>query len=83
MGLGQEDFAHRAGLHRTHISVIERGLRSPTLAVVEKLAAALSTSMAALLEETGNVAAKDVDAEEPKLRPGRKKKRPEQSRPGK
>jgi transcriptional regulator with XRE-family HTH domain len=72
--LGQEDFAHKAGLHRTHVSMIERGLRSPTLAVIQKLAAALSTSMATLLEETERAEPEAGGSEEPKLRPGRRKK---------
>lgn len=50
-GLGQEALADKAGLHRTHISLLERGKRMPTLEVVRKLAAALGTTMAALMEE--------------------------------
>src|SRR5438270_498067 len=76
LSLGQEDFAHRAGLHRTHVSMIERGLRSPTLAVVQKLAAGLSTSMASLLEETEAPSPAAGGSEEPALKPGRKKKQP-------
>ncbi len=72
--LGQEDFAHQAGLHRTHVSMIERGLRSPTLAVLQKLATALSTTMASLLEEAENPSADAGEVEEPTLPPGRKKK---------
>lgn len=51
LGLGQEALADKAGLHRTHVSLIERGKRMPSLAVVKKLAAALETTMAALMEE--------------------------------
>jgi transcriptional regulator with XRE-family HTH domain len=43
--ISQEDLAQRAGLHRTYVSMIERGRRTASLAVVEKLAAALGTSM--------------------------------------
>jgi transcriptional regulator with XRE-family HTH domain len=74
LNLGQEAFADRAGLHRTHISMIERGLRSPTLAVVCKLAGALSTSMASLLEEVERGGKGTGTAAEPTLRPGRRKK---------
>ncbi len=74
LDLGQEDFAHRAGLHRTHVSMIERGLRSPTLVIIQKLAVALSTSMAALLEETEKGPEAGVK-EERTVRSGRRKKR--------
>lgn len=38
-GWSQEDYADRAGIHRTYVSVIERPSRNPTISVVEKLAA--------------------------------------------
>jgi transcriptional regulator with XRE-family HTH domain len=47
--LGQEGLADRAGIHRTHVSLIERGQGMPTLLVIHKLASALGTTMAALL----------------------------------
>ena len=50
-GLGQEALADKAGLHRTHVSLLERGKRMPSLQVVQKLAAALDTTMASLMEE--------------------------------
>ncbi|WP_100868566.1 helix-turn-helix domain-containing protein [Novosphingobium kunmingense] len=34
----QEEFADRAGIHRTYVSDLERGRRNPTITVVEKLA---------------------------------------------
>jgi transcriptional regulator with XRE-family HTH domain len=49
-GLSQEAFAHEAGIHRTYISDIERGSRNPTVTVVEKIAQALGTAAAAMLE---------------------------------
>jgi transcriptional regulator with XRE-family HTH domain len=51
IGLGQEAYADKAGLHRTHVSLIERGQRMPSLLVIKKLAAGLETSMASLMEE--------------------------------
>jgi transcriptional regulator with XRE-family HTH domain len=51
LGLGQEPFADKAGLHRTHISLLERGQRMPSLLVIKTLAAALETTMASLMEE--------------------------------
>lgn len=41
IGLSQEAFAERAGLHRTYISAIERGKRSIALDNVQKIADAL------------------------------------------
>ncbi len=41
MAISQEELAHRADLHRTYVSQLERGLKSPSLAAVGALAAAL------------------------------------------
>lgn len=43
-GLSQEDLAWRAHICRTYPSLLERGLRSPTIDVVFKLAKALQMS---------------------------------------
>ena len=51
IGLGQEALADKALLHRTHVSLIERGKRMPSLLVIKKLAAALDTTMANLMRE--------------------------------
>ena len=40
-GISQEELGFQAGVHRTYISQIERGLKSPTLTVILKLAKAL------------------------------------------
>lgn len=40
-GISQEAFAHKAGLHRTAISMIETAKRSATLETIDKLAKAL------------------------------------------
>jgi transcriptional regulator with XRE-family HTH domain len=40
-GLSQEALAHAANLHPTYISLLERNVHQPTLAVVEALAGAL------------------------------------------
>jgi transcriptional regulator with XRE-family HTH domain len=40
-GISQEELGFQAGVHRTYISQIERGLKSPTLIVILKLAKAL------------------------------------------
>lgn len=41
LGLSQEQFAFECGLHRTYISQLERGHKSPTLRVLFLIAAAL------------------------------------------
>jgi transcriptional regulator with XRE-family HTH domain len=48
-GWSQEDYADRAGIHRTYVSDIERGQRNPTVVVVEKLAGPLGVQAAELL----------------------------------
>lgn len=41
MGISQEQFADKAGLHRTYISAIECGKRSISLDNIQKIAEAL------------------------------------------
>jgi len=48
-GLTQETLADRAGLHRTYVSLIERGLRMPTVEILFRLAKALGTEPARLV----------------------------------
>ncbi len=43
LGVSQEELAQRAGIHRTYISQLERGIKSPTLIVLTKIAKALGT----------------------------------------
>lgn len=50
-GWSQEDYADRAGIHRTYVSDIERGARNPTITVVEKLAKPFSVSPGSLLDK--------------------------------
>ncbi len=40
----KEDLAHDAGLHRTYVGLIERGLRNPIIEVGHALALALGTT---------------------------------------
>jgi transcriptional regulator with XRE-family HTH domain len=51
-GLSQEGLAHAAGLHRTHISLIERDRRSVRLETIERLAKALRIEPSALFANT-------------------------------
>ena len=48
-GISQEALADAAHLHRTHISLIERGRRSVRLETVERLAVALHVQPARLM----------------------------------
>ena len=50
-GLSQETLALEAGLHPTYISLLERGLRNPSLVTVQVLAQALETTMTSLVRE--------------------------------
>jgi transcriptional regulator with XRE-family HTH domain len=50
-GVSQEELADRAGLHRTYISLVERGLRMPSIGVVHQLASALETTMTSMVRE--------------------------------
>jgi transcriptional regulator with XRE-family HTH domain len=48
-GLSQADTAERAGLHRTEVSLIERGQRLPRLDTIVKLGGALEVEPCVLL----------------------------------
>ena len=49
--ISQEELAHRAGLHRTYISSVERGERNVTLETIEKLAKSLQLPMAKFMPD--------------------------------
>lgn len=49
--LSQEEFAAKAGFHRTYIGMIERAERNITLSNIEKLAKALHKRVAILLKD--------------------------------
>jgi transcriptional regulator with XRE-family HTH domain len=49
LGLSQEELAHAAGLHRTHISLIERNRRSVRLETLGRLAKALRVEPSSLI----------------------------------
>jgi len=46
--LSQEELSHKCSLDRTYISGIERGVRNPTLAIIETIANALGISLSDL-----------------------------------
>jgi CheY-like chemotaxis protein len=54
LGISQEELAYRANLHRTYVSDVERGARNPSIASIEKLAAALQISVSALFAQAGD-----------------------------
>ncbi len=49
--LTQEELAYRAGLDRTYLSDIERGIRNPTVIMLENIGLALNIHPALLLIE--------------------------------
>ena len=49
--LSQEDLAELAGLHRTYVGSVERAERNVSIDNMERLAAALSVALPALLRE--------------------------------
>jgi transcriptional regulator with XRE-family HTH domain len=48
-GISQERLAELAGLHRTYVSSVERGLRNISLLNIDKLADALGVPLATLM----------------------------------
>lgn len=44
-GYSQEELAHKAGMHRTYVGMIERGEKNITLVNIEKLAIALELKL--------------------------------------
>ena len=54
-GISQEKLGELAGLHRTFVSMVERGERNVTIATVEKLAAGLNCRMADLMPDAEEV----------------------------
>ena len=48
-GWSQENLADEAGLHRTYVSGVERGVRNPTIMILERFAKALRVQPASLI----------------------------------
>lgn len=44
-GLSQEELAHRAKIHQTYLSGVERGRRNPTAVVMQRIAEALDADI--------------------------------------
>ncbi|WP_080669630.1 helix-turn-helix domain-containing protein [Bradyrhizobium japonicum] len=49
--LSQEELAERAAIHRTYVSQIERGLKSPTIVMLFRLARALDTTPSRIMKQ--------------------------------
>ena len=50
-GLSQGDVAKRMNVHRSYISSIERGVRNPSLKVIQRIAKALEVPMEKLIKD--------------------------------
>jgi len=50
-GITQEKLAEHAGLHPTYISMVERGVRNPTLDASDRIAGVLKVSLAKLISD--------------------------------
>jgi transcriptional regulator with XRE-family HTH domain len=50
-GWSQEELGYESHLHRTYISGVERGIRNPTISVLQEIAKALDVSPARLLDK--------------------------------
>lgn len=48
--LTQEEVAHRAEIHQTYLSDVERGKRNPSILVLSRIAAALSVDVGELFK---------------------------------
>jgi DNA-binding XRE family transcriptional regulator len=48
LGISQEEFAARCGLHRTYVAGVERGIRNPSLKSIARIAEGLGMSISAL-----------------------------------
>jgi transcriptional regulator with XRE-family HTH domain len=69
-GLSQESLAVDASIDRTYVSRLERNIENPTVAVLERIAAALDCEIAELF-----VSPKKGEPEPPTLPAGRRSRR--------
>ena len=58
VGVSQEELAYRAGIDRTYVSGIERGIRNPTVLVLQDLASVLKVRPADLLADVDSTVVK-------------------------
>ena len=60
LGISQEAFAHKAGIHRTYASSIERGRVQVSIAVASQLAEALEIPLSDLIRDTERFASGEL-----------------------
>ncbi|MFP2896033.1 helix-turn-helix domain-containing protein [Corallococcus sp. 4LFB] len=53
--VSQEELADRAGVDRTYLSGIERGIRNPTLKTIDRLSRSLGVEMEVLFASVGEI----------------------------
>ncbi|HWB12731.1 MAG TPA: helix-turn-helix transcriptional regulator [Pirellulales bacterium] len=51
--VSQDEFADMAGMHRSYIGFVERGMQNLTLDTMTRVAKALKVSLAVLVKEAG------------------------------
>ena len=73
--LNQEQLAEKAGLHRTHVSVLERKKQVPTMTAVLKIAGAFGLSLTELFREVESD--EEPSSEPPEIPKGRPPKEPD------
>jgi transcriptional regulator with XRE-family HTH domain len=64
-GLSQNQVASRSGLHRTEISLLERGGREPRLSTIVKLAGALEVPPEALCVGIAWIPGEELEIRQP------------------
>lgn len=57
LGISQEELGFRAGIHRTYVSQLERGIKSPSLKIISLLARALNIPASELVARAEKIAA--------------------------
>jgi transcriptional regulator with XRE-family HTH domain len=57
--LSQEDLAERAHIDRTYVSGVERGVRNPTLLVMQRLSEALGSDLDVIFSTARRLASGD------------------------
>jgi len=51
IGITQNELAERVGVSKDYIGLIERGLRSPSLQIIERIASSLGVTITRLFDE--------------------------------
>ena len=64
MNISQESLALSAGVDRTFVSLLERGLRQPSLSTIIKLSSALNVEPGSLVDQASNLINKDLANED-------------------